>query len=229
MRVLERGAAEPVQAAEEGEVLARREVRVDRQLLGHVADARLGGDLADVDRRAVERDLARRRAPAARRPSRSSSSCRRRSGRAGRRSRPRGSRSRRRGRPRSRRTACAGRGPAARPVDRRGRSAGPASGIGHLPRVSGAAASPGAGRLPGRVGAGGNRVRVGGERHARRTLPAPGAAPNVGHRGDADRPMQVRSGTRHAGPTDARRAQARCQAVASPFRVDRWWRTHRGR
>ena len=57
--VLELAAAEPVEPAEEHEVLARREVRVDRELLGDVADARLGRDLPDVDRLAVEGHLAR--------------------------------------------------------------------------------------------------------------------------------------------------------------------------
>ena len=165
---------------------------------------------------------------AGRRPSRSSSSCRRRSGPAGRRSRPRGCRSRRRAPPRSRRTACAGRGPAARPVDRRG----PSAGRGH--RASQASASSGAvcaerGRRP-RARRGRGRPSPGRRRATCETNP-PSArgAPNVGHRGDADRPMQVRSGTRHAEALDARRAQAHCQAVASPARADRPWRTHRGR
>ena len=102
----------------------RGQVGVDRELLGHVPDARLGRDRADVDRTAVDGHLAARRGRAGRRPSRSWWSCRRRSGRAGRRSRPRGSRTRRPGRPRWRRSACAGRGPRGRPGRRaRGRCA----------------------------------------------------------------------------------------------------------
>ena len=46
---LERRAAEAVEPAEEREVLARRQVRVDRQLLGHVPDAGLRRDRPDVD------------------------------------------------------------------------------------------------------------------------------------------------------------------------------------
>ena len=91
------------------------EVRVDRELLGHVPDPGLGRDRPDVDRRARRASPRQRRARAGRRPSRSSSSCRRRWARAGRTSRPRGSRTRRPSPPRSSRSACAGRGPRARP------------------------------------------------------------------------------------------------------------------
>ena len=106
-------AAEPVQAAEELEVLARGQVRVDRQLLGHVADARLGRHGPDIDQAAVDRH-----APPSRGQEPADHRDRRRLARAvrpaGRTSRPRGSRTRRRGRPRGRRTACAGRPPRGR-------------------------------------------------------------------------------------------------------------------
>ena len=78
-----------VQPSEEAEVLARVQVRVDRQLLRHVADRRLRGRRCGSSAACPRRAPRLRRPRAARRPSRSSSSCRRRSGRAGRRSRPR--------------------------------------------------------------------------------------------------------------------------------------------
>ena len=52
---LPRQALEP---AEEAQVLASRQVRVDRQVLGHVADGGLGIGGVDVDRPAVDDDLA---------------------------------------------------------------------------------------------------------------------------------------------------------------------------
>ena len=52
-------AGEAVEATEEAEVLPSREVRVDRQVLRHVADRGLRLDGADVDRLAVDDDRAR--------------------------------------------------------------------------------------------------------------------------------------------------------------------------
>jgi len=49
-------APEPVQPAEEGEVLARVQVRVDGQVLWHEADGPAGGDARRRDRLAVQRD-----------------------------------------------------------------------------------------------------------------------------------------------------------------------------
>ena len=47
-----------LEAAEEAQVLARREIRVDGQVLRHVADGRLGIGGPDVDRPSVHDDLA---------------------------------------------------------------------------------------------------------------------------------------------------------------------------
>ena len=49
---------EPLEAAEEAQVLAGGQVRVDGQVLGHVADGGLGVGRADVDRLAGHDDLA---------------------------------------------------------------------------------------------------------------------------------------------------------------------------
>ena len=58
IRVLSSAPPSPYSRPKNCEVLARGQVRVDRELLGHVADAGLGRHRADVDRPAVERDLA---------------------------------------------------------------------------------------------------------------------------------------------------------------------------